>query len=638
MPTIYDHSSISDYQLYLFNEGTNYKSYEFLGAHKINDVWRFCVWAPNAQEVFVTGSFNNWNKTQYPMKKLGTTGVWQCIVNDACDGDLYKYVIKTKDNEFIYKADPFAFYSELRPQTASVLKDTFTFDWSDSKWLKKREKTSPYEKPMLIYEIHPGSWKTHSDGSFYTYRELADELCDYVLDMGYTHIEFMPVCEYPFDGSWGYQVTGFFAPTSRYGTCEDLKYAINKFHNAGIGVIMDWVSAHFPKDAFGLYKFDGVSEYEYADTRLGEHKDWGTMVFDYSKGEVISFLLSSAYFWVSQYHFDGLRVDAVSSMLYRDYSRKDGEWVKNIYGGNENLEAISFLQNLNKIMFADFPNLLMIAEESTAWPKVTAPVDDGGLGFNYKWNMGWMNDSLNYMSMDHLFRKYNHNLLTFLMFYAFSENYILPLSHDEVVHGKRSLIDKMFGTYEEKFDSYRAFLAYSMALPGKKLMFMGGEFGQFLEWRYYEQLEWNILEIDKHKELKEFVKLLNHFYKEHNELWEIDNNWDGFSWICDSDCDNSVISFMRRGKAKYNNLIIASNFTPVKRTSYTVGVPTQGEYEILLDSSKPSNSEKILIKAIKKPYNDFKYSISIDIEGLSTVYIKKKKITKKINKTEDRKQ
>ena len=629
-------SGISEYQLYLFNEGTNFKSYEFLGVHKINNGWRFAVWAPNAEEVFLAGTFNDWNKTEYPLSKLGTTGVWAGEFENIKQGDLYKYAIKTKQNEFLLKADPFAVYSELRPGTASIVYDSKKFNWTDSKWISKREKTPPYDKPMLIYEVHAGSWKQHPDGSFYTYRELADSLCDYVLEMGYTHVEFMPICEYPFDGSWGYQVTGFFSPTSRYGTPEDLKYAINKFHKAGISVIMDWVGAHFPKDAFGLYNFDGYPEYEYADSRLGEHKDWGTMVFDYSKGEVISFLISSAYYWISEYHFDGLRVDAVSSMLYRDYSRNHGEWLPNIYGGNQNLEAISFLQNLNNILFTNFPNILMIAEESTSWPSVTAPVENGGLGFNYKWNMGWMNDTLRYMSMDPLFRKPNHNLLTFLMFYAYSENFILPLSHDEVVHGKHSLIDKMFGSYEEKFEAYKTLLGYYMSLPGKKLLFMGGEFGQFLEWRFAEELEWNRLEMEQHKKLLHFTKTLNHFYKENKPFWEIDHSWDGFEWINDHDSDNSVISFMRKSKKKNDSVLVVSNFTPVDRKSYTIGVKQAGEYEIVLDSAncifggnKPDKN--IIIKSKKAKFDNFEHSITFDINGLSTIYIKRKKQTRKIN-------
>lgn len=629
-----EYFGISEFQLYLFNEGTNFQSYEFLGAHKIGNGFRFAVWAPKASNVYVCGSFNNWNNTQFPLQRLGTTGVWAGYLEGLNVGDLYKYAIQDTSGEIKLKADPYAFSSELRPGTASILCDKSKFIWEDKNWIKKREKTPPYDKPMLIYELHLGSWKTHEDGTFLTYRELADELCDYIVDMGYTHIEFMPVCEYPFDGSWGYQVTGFFSPTSRYGSADDLKYLINKFHKAGIYVIMDWVAAHFPKDAFGLYMFDGTPTYEYADSRLGEHKDWGTMVFDYSKGEVNSFLLSSAYYWVLEFHFDGLRVDAVSSMLYRDYSRNHGEWVANIYGGNENLEAISFLQNLNKIMFSKFNNILMIAEESTAWANVTKPTEQGGLGFNYKWNMGWMNDTLRYMSMDPYFRKPNHNLLTFLMFYAYSENFILPLSHDEVVHGKHSLIDKMYGTYEEKFESYKALLGYFLSLPGKKLLFMGGEFGQFLEWRFAEELEWNLLEFEKHQKLKEYVKTLNHFYTDTKAFWQIDDSWDGFSWINSNDDANSVISFIRKGKTKGDYVIVVSNFTTVDRCGYKIGVPQSGEYEVVLDSGIEdfggTNKKPLTpIKAKKCDFLDFKYTLDIDVKGLSTIYIKRKKQTKK---------
>ncbi len=634
-------TGISEYQLYLFNEGTNFQSYEFLGVHKIDKGWRFAVWAPNAQAVYITGDFNGWDNTSHPMYKLGSTGVWVVILDCIKENDLYKYAIKDKKGEIHLKADPFAFYSELRPGSASIVWDLSGFDWSDAKWLEKRNKTAPYDKPMVIYEVHAGSWRQHKDGSFLNYRELADELCEYLVDMGYTHVEFMPICEYPYDGSWGYQVTGFFSPTSRYGTPEDLKYAINKFHKAGIYVIMDWVGAHFPRDAFGLYHFDGTPTYEYADTRLGEHKDWGTMVFDYSKGEVISFLLSSAYYWVKEFHFDGLRVDAVSSMLYRDYSRNHGEWIPNIYGGNQNLEAISFLQKLNKIMFANFPNILMIAEESTAWANVTAPTEQGGLGFNYKWNMGWMNDTLRYMSMDPFFRNPNHNLLTFLMFYAYSENFILPLSHDEVVHGKHSLIDKMYGNYDEKFESYKTLLGYYMSLPGKKLLFMGGEFGQFLEWRFAEQLEWNVLETDKHKKLKEYVKTLNHFYTSEKSFWQIDDSWDGFEWINDHDNENSVLSYMRKGKSKGSYTIIVSNFTPVDRKGYTIGVPQSGDYEIVLSSADSkfggnASFRKRTMKAKKEKFENFNYTIHFNISGLSTVYIKRKKQQRqKTKKTEE---
>ena len=482
---------------------------------------------------------------------------------------------------------------------------------------------------MNIYEIHIGSWKIHDDGSFYTYRELADELVPYVKKMGYTHIELMPITEYPFDGSWGYQVTGFFSATTRYGESEDLKYLIDKCHKNHIGIIMDWVPAHFPRDAHGLRMFDGTPVYEYADPRLGEHKDWGTMVFDYSKSEVISFLISSAYFWAEQYHIDGIRVDAVSSMLYRDYSRNDGEWVPNEYGGNGNLEAVDFLKKLNKIMGTEFPNFMMVAEESTAWPLVTAPPENDGLGFNYKWNMGWMNDTLRYMGMDPYFRKDNHSLLTFMMMYAYSENYILPLSHDEVVHGKGSMLNKMFGEYDEKFAAYRTLLGYYMTMPGKKMLFMGGEFGQMLEWRYDDQLEWNVLEIDKHKRLHQYVKDLNHFYMENKALWELDTSWDGFRWVNEADSENSVLSYIRRGRHAADNVVVVANFTPVERPIYKIGVPLAGEYEVVFHSSavKYGGNKRITKKVYKTKnmqFSDMMYTIEVAIDGNSVMFLKKK--------------
>ncbi len=619
-------AGISEFQLYLYNEGTNFQSYTLLGAHKIKTGWRFAVWAPNARAVALAGDFNGWTGDGYPLVKIGTTGVWYGCFDDITEGTLYKYAITDAGGKTVLKADPFAFYSELRPNTASVVRDIPAYSWTDNAWLKNREKTPIYDKPMNIYEVHAASWKTHADGALYSYRELADELIPYVKEMGYTHIEMMPLCEYPFDGSWGYQVTGYFSATSRYGSPEDLMYLVDECHKNGIGIIMDWVPAHFPRDLHGLFHFDGTPTYEYADTRLGEHKDWGTMVFDFSKGEVISFLLSSAFFWVKEYHFDGLRVDAVSSMLYRDYSRNHGEWVPNIYGGNENLEAIEFLRNLNKIMFAKFPNILMIAEESTAWGMVTGPTDSGGLGFNYKWNMGWMNDTLRYMSMDPYFRKSNHDLLTFLMCYAYSENFILPLSHDEVVHGKKSLIDKMFGQYEEKFAGYRALLGYYLSLPGKKLMFMGGEIGQFIEWRYSEGLEWHLLKLAQHKKLHSYVKDLNRTYLENKAFWEIDGSWDGFRWINAQDRDNSVLTYMRISKDG-EKVIVAANFTPVGRDKYTINVPEAGEYEVILSSDWSKyggRSRKRKYKTVKnKNSQDLPYSLRVDLAGLSVLYLKK---------------
>ena len=627
-------ANISRFQTYLFNSGDNFKSYEMLGSHKVKidgvDGWRFAVWAPKAVSVRVVGDFNDWNCIDKMIVRIETSGVWYGFFTDIEEGMLYKYAIEAEDGETYYKADPYAVKSELRPGTASVTKDiSNNYKWGDKAWISARGKNSTLTEPMNIYEIHIGSWKIHDDGSFYTYRELADELVPYVKKMGYTHIELMPITEYPFDGSWGYQVTGFFSATTRYGESEDLKYLIDKCHKNHIGIIMDWVPAHFPRDAHGLRMFDGTPVYEYADPRLGEHKDWGTMVFDYSKSEVISFLISSAYFWAEQYHIDGIRVDAVSSMLYRDYSRNDGEWVPNEYGGNGNLEAVDFLKKLNKIMGTEFPNFMMVAEESTAWPLVTAPPENDGLGFNYKWNMGWMNDTLRDMGMDPYFRKDNHSLLTFMMMYAYSENYILPLSHDEVVHGKGSMLNKMFGEYDEKFAAYRTLLGYYMTMPGKKMLFMGGEFGQMLEWRYDDQLEWNVLEIDKHKRLHQYVKDLNHFYMENKALWELDTSWDGFRWVNEADSENSVLSYIRRGRHAADNVVVVANFTPVERPIYKIGVPLAGEYEVVFHSSavKYGGNKRITKKVYKTKnmqFSDMMYTIEVAIDGNSVMFLKKK--------------
>ncbi len=623
-------AGISEFQTYLFNTGENFQSYEMLGPHKITaggkSAWRLSVWAPNAEAVKVAGDFNGWNGQGYELIRISTSGLWYGVFEDLSDGAMYKYEIDGCDKVRYLRADPYATQQELRPGTASVLSELGAFKWTDSAWIKKRN--NAYNAPMNIYEVHPGSWKMHEDGSFYTYSELC-ELADYCAEMSYTHIELMPVTEYPFDGSWGYQVTGFFAPTARYGTPNQLKEFINYCHKKGISVIMDWVPAHFPRDAHGLRMYDGGAAYEYADTRMGEHKDWGTMVFDYSRSEVVSFLMSSAYYWACEYHFDGLRVDAVSSMLYRDYSRNDGEWTANIYGGNENIEAIEFLKKLNYTMCHRFDGFMMIAEESTAWPYVTKPAEDGGLGFTYKWNMGWMNDTLRYTSMDPYFRKDNHSLLTFLMMYAYSEHFILPLSHDEVVHGKHSLVDKMFGSYDDKFSGYKTLLGYYMSMPGKKLMFMGGDIAQFIEWRYDEGLEWHLLELDKHKTFHKYVKELNAFYKTNKSFWQNEDSWDGFKWINASDNECSIVSYMRLGKAKSDVTIVAANFTPVRRATYKLGVPTSGEYEVVFTSDDPSYGGegvgKTTFRAKKEPYADLPYTIMADIPGNSVMYIRKKK-------------
>lgn len=611
--------------LYLFHEGTNAKAYEYLGAHPVDGGVCFRVWAPNVQWAGVAGDFNGWQPDKAPMTKI-SSGVWECFVDGVNRYDAYKYYFRTADGREFYKSDPFAFHCETRPGTASKYYGELDFDWSDKGWLRKRKKADIYSSPMNIYEVHAGSWQLYDDGNPLSYRDLADRLVPYVKDMGYTHIELLPVMEYPFDGSWGYQVTGYFAPTSRYGTPEDFAYFVNAAHNAGIGVILDWVPAHFPKDTYGLYEFDGGACYEYADPRKGEHLQWGTRVFDYGKPEVQSFLVSSAMFWISEYHIDGLRVDAVASMLYLDYGRDDGNWIPNCHGGRENLEAVAFLKKLNESVFREHGDVLMIAEESTAWPMVSRPTYLGGLGFNFKWNMGWMNDCLRYFSLDGLARKFNHDCLTFSFFYAFSENFVLPISHDEVVHGKCSLINKMPGTYEEKFAGVRSFLGYMMSHPGKKLLFMGCEFGQFIEWNYKQQLDWLLLDYEAHRQLKSYVSALNKFYLANSPLWEIDYSWEGFSWIVSDDSSNSVVAYIRRDK-KENELIALCNFTSVTRQKYRIGVPKPGTYRVVFSSALPEfggkgESTVGSVRAKKKPMHGYEYSIELDIEGLSCMYIK----------------
>lgn len=622
--------SENDVPLYLFHEGSNSNAYEYFGSHRKNkNTVVFRVWAPDAKNVSVTGDFNDWSETENPMKPLKNSGgVWEAEIKNIKPYDMYKYCITAADGRTLMKCDPYGFHMETRPGTATKYYEIDDcYEWHDEKWVESRNGKNIYESPVNIYEIHAGSWKQYDDGNFYSYRALADSLVPYVKKMGYTHIEFMPLTEYPFDGSWGYQVTGYFAATSRYGEPKDLMYLVDKCHENGIGVILDWVPAHFPKDANGLYEFDGGPLYEYSDPRKGEHYGWGTRVFDFGKNEVRSFLMSSASFWLKKYHLDGIRIDAVASMLYLDYDRKDGEWVPNKNGGNENLEAVEFLQKLNENIFRDFPYAMMIAEESTSWPMVTKPVFSGGLGFNFKWNMGWMNDILRYFSLDGFFRKYNHDCITFSMFYAFSENFVLPISHDEVVHGKKSLIDKMPGSYDEKFAGVRAFLGYMMAHPGKKLMFMGQEFGQFIEWNYEKGLDWLLLDYPKHRALQNYFKKINEFYKANPAFWQIDYSWEGFSWISSDDKDNSVIAF-RRIDEKGKEIIVVCNFTNVERCDYRIGIPKKGAYKIVFNSDDvdfggegKGNKGKLKTESINM--HGFEQSISLDLPPMSAIYIKK---------------
>ena len=559
-------------------------AYRFLGCHAQNrdgvDGFVFRTWAPRAQSVRVTGDFNFWNEEDLPMQPVGC-GVWEAFSRFAQPGQRYKLCIKTKDGRTVYKTDPYGNRCGVLPDTASIIEAEDGFVWHDGLYRARRRKEKILNRPVNIYEVHAGSWKRHEDGSVLSFRELAQQLVPYVRDMGYTHIELLPVMEYPYDQSWGYQITCYYAPTHRYGAPEDLKYFIDEAHRAGIGVILDWVPAHFPKDANGLYEFDGTCCYELSDPTMNEHPDWTTRIYDYGKPEVRSFLISNACYWISQFHADGIRVDAVASMLYLDYNRPN--YKPNRFGGRENLEAIDFLRQLNAAAFQTEPAVMMIAEESTAFPLITKPDYDGGLGFLFKWNMGWMNDMLQYMSLDPLYRKGDHNALTFSMTYAFSENFILPLSHDEVVHGKCSLIGKMPGNYDDKFNNLRVLYAYQMAHPGKKLNFMGSEFAQFIEWNLKQGLDWLLLGYEKHQKMQQFVKTLNRFYLENRELWEVDTGWDGYEWIEPDDRDRSVIAFRRKDR-KGRELVVVCNFCPVLRENYRLGLPKQGWYVPVLNT------------------------------------------------------
>ncbi len=617
-------------ELYLFHQGTYYCAYEFLGAHPMiknkKSGYVFRTWAPNASKINVVGDFNNWDNTKNPMKRISNEGVWEAFVEGAKQFDNYKFEIVDKKNYARLKADPYGFMQETNGRTASKLYDIEGYEWGDKKFLEYRAKKNNYDGPMNIYEVSFTSWKKQSDCSYYTYKMLADELIPYVVKMGYTHIEIMPITEYPYDGSWGYQVTGYFAPTSRFGEPKDFMYFVDKCHQNGLQVILDWVPAHFPKDDYGLIEFDGTCLYENQGWDRKEHKTWGTRRFDYGRNEVECFLISSAMFFVKKYHIDGLRVDAVASMLYLDYDKKPNEWVPNQNGDNKNLEAIEFLKRLNEAMFKEYPNILMIAEESTAWPLVTKPTNVGGLGFNFKWNIGWMNDSLEYMKTDSYFRKSIHNKLTFSMFYAFSENFILPLSHDEVVHGKCSILNKMFGEYNDKFKAMRAYLAYMYAHPGKKLTFMGTEFAQFKEWDYMAGIDFCLLDFETHNNMHKFVKKLNLTYLNNKELYEDDFSWSGFSWLVADDKNQNVVVFERYDKSG-GSMIFAANFSPNDQLNYSFGVDGQEYQEVLNTDSKEFGGRDILngiVRAERQKYNGRDYKLTIKIPALSGVFLKRK--------------
>lgn len=606
-------------------------SYRRMGAHFTQqnncDGITFAVWAPYAKRVCVVGDFNHWNGWNHQMKKKESTGVWELFIPQLGEYTLYKYEIQTEQLEVILKSDPYGFYAELRPDTASKAVKLDGYAWTDHNWQQKKGSQSLYDRPVSIYEVHVGSWRRKQDGREYTYRELAEELPDYCMDMGYTHIEFMPVSEYPYDGSWGYQVTGYYSVTARYGSPYDFMFLIDCCHQKGIGVILDWVPGHFPKDAHGLRRFDGTALYEHEDPRQGEQRQWGTLLFNYGREEVVDFLISNALFWLEIYHVDGLRVDAVSTMLYLDYGKKGNEWLPNRYGGNENLDAIAFMRLLHEAVYRDFPNTLMAAEEATSYPMVTQPTYLGGLGFNYKWNMGWMNDTLRYMGKDSAYRKWHHNWMTFSLVYAFSENFILPLSHDEVVHGKKSLLNRMPGDYWQKFANLRVLFGYMIAHPGKKLLFMGGEFGQFIEWKFDSGLDWHLLGVDMHGKLHHYVRELNHFYLSQRSLWEMDHVQEGFRWINPNDYGNSILSFLRYAKDVKQTIVVVCNFTPVVWNSYRIGIPENCPYVEIFNSDQVQfggsgvrNQNPLVPEEI--PWDQFPYSLHIRIPPFAVLFFK----------------
>lgn len=619
---------------YLFCQGKCFKNYKFLGAKFITNNGvegvSFTVFAPNAKRVNVVGNFNNWNGNNYGMNKVEDLGIWNIFISGIKEKEVYKYEIHTRDNNIILKSDPYAYYSELRPNTASKIVSLDNYKWNDKEWMIERKSKEKYKQPLNIYELHLGSWRKKNNDNFYNYREIADKIIEYVKLVGYTHIELLPVMEHPFDGSWGYQITGYYSITSRYGKPDDFMYFIDKCHQSGIGVILDWVPGHFCKDEHGLYKFDGTSIYEYDNNLMAENLEWGTAVFDHGKSEVVNFLISNAMFWLDIYHIDGLRVDAVSYMLYLDSGKKENQWIPNVYGGRENINAIKFLRKLNKTIHTYFPEALVIAEESTAWPFVTSPIEIGGLGFDFKWNMGWMNDMLKYMEMDPIHRKWHHNLITFSFTYAFSERYILPISHDEVVHGKKSLIEKMPGDYWQKFANLRLFYCYMAAHPGKKLLFMGSEFAQFIEWDFNKELDWFLFKYESHDKLNFFIKELNKLYAKERSLYEFDSDIKGFSWIDHQNYEQSVIVFKRNCSDESDFIIAVFNFTPVPRFNYRIGVPKLGHYNEIFNSDLDifggSGMENMkTIKSEDTKWHNQPYSINIDIPALGALFIKFKK-------------
>ena len=627
---------ITEFDNYLFGQGTHYDLYNKMGAHPMTLDGKkgvfFAVWAPNAQKVSVVGDFNQWDRTANMMERTEPMGIYELFIPDLGEGEIYKYCVTTKQGNDVLKTDPYAFQMEKRPNNASVVTDISDFKWSDKKWMEHRSKFDVRKDPMFVYEVHPGSWKKHpitddDEDGYYNYRELAVQLADYVKDMGYTHVELMGIAEHPFDGSWGYQVTGYFAPTSRHGSAQDFQYFVNYLHERKIGIILDWVPAHFPRDAFGLAEFDGTCLYEYADPRKGEHPDWGTKVFDYGKTEVKNFLICNALYWVEKYHIDGLRVDAVASMLYLDYGRRDGQWVPNIYGGNENLEAIEFFKHLNTVVEGRNPGAVMIAEESTAWPKVTDKAEYGGLNFSLKWNMGWMHDFLEYMKLDPYFRKYNHNKMTFAMMYAYAENYMLVLSHDEVVHLKCSMLEKMPGLYDDKFRNLMVGYTFMTGHPGKKLLFMGQDFGQHQEWSEARELDWFLLEKDRNRQLQNFVRALLHIYNKNKCLYEYDCYPEGFEWINANDGDRSIFSFTRHSENGKNNLLFVCNFTPMARPDYRVGTTCRRKHTLILNSDAAEfggsgKKRPEVYKPVKKPCDDRKYSIAYDLPAYGVAIFK----------------